>query len=589
MSYSKDSEDDEDRLYVILNIDRNATIEEIREAHRRLSRLFHPDKHTASRAQADQANLRFQDIQHAFEVLSDSKTRVIYDTLGENGLRAKLELGHRNMTPEELKTFFLKQSREAKVDELDSLVQSRGDTTVSVDLRSMFGGRVVLEHHVRPGSPVPVRVARPATWPERMSDVSFRGLNLRNSWTIPFSIYSLLSDMNDLDRPQIPDNESSLTLTTHAAINGKRQASSFGLLASFRHQLSSKTSIESSLPLIAPRVFRSKLVHQYSPEVFMTMDFASSTFVHPPDITLTTGRQMTTRNVLFGTLRSGTPWKLAGWGQYGNAASYIIGWTRNAVPQDPTGYTVELITGLQVLGVATDYNTLFKSSDIRMKIGGSATTTGVAMTLSANRKMTQNSRIGAQITANSQNLILRLTFSRLGQTFKIPLWIGDGLELEGILYGILLPLGGLIAYEFAVVQPRRKSRKARQVEQKKEQLKSKLLEREQSAKESVELMAEAVSRKQALARSQDGLFISEATYGAEHDRIDVTIALAAQINENQLVLAKGHRRSNLLGFWDPAYGKKKTLRVNYTYGGVEHSVEVADQDGLAIPSRSHVL
>lgn len=579
-----DGDDDRDRLYDVLNVSRTSTLTDIRESHRRLSRLFHPDKHTSSQSQA---NVRFQEIQHAFEVLSDARSRSIYDTLGEAGLDAKLDVGRRNMTPEELKAFFFNQSRQVKVEELDSLVQTRGETSISVDCRSMFGGRVVIEQHTRVGSPVPFRVARPATWGERAADVTFRGMSLRNSWTIPFSFSTLLNDEDSALQPQIVDNTSALTLTSHANITGMRQMAGFGVLASLRHQISPKWSLEASLPLLSPRVFRSKVIHQYSPDVFVTVDMSSSTLAYPPDITVTGGRQMTPRGVFFGTLRSGTPWKLAGWGQYGNAASYIIGWTQNAVPLDPTGYTLELITGLQVLGVAADYNTLFKSSDIRMKIGGSATTSGVAMTVTANRKITQHSRIGAHVTANSRNLILRLTFSRFGQNFKLPIWIGDGMDIDSILYGILLPLGGLIAYELGVVQPRRKKRKARSIQHKKEQLRDKLIEMERSAKESVDLMSEAVARKQEQARSQSDLYLASATYGTKDRRIDVTIALAAQINDNQLVLANNHRKSGLLGFWDPAYGEKKTLRVDYQYDGRRHFIEVGDKDGLAIPSRTH--
>lgn len=590
MSFSSDFQDDDrDQLYTILNLSKSATSEDIREAHRKLTRLFHPDKHTLSQAQAQQANLRFQNIQHAFEVLSDKQKRMIYDTIGEEGLKAKLEVGPRNMTSDELKAFYLRQVQQAKADELDNLVQSRGDTTISVDCRSMFGGRVVLEQRRLPGSIAPIRAARPATWAERISDVNFTGLSLRNSWTIPFSVYNLPGNATEDGVVQTLDNESSVTLTGHATINGRRQATSFGFLASFRHQLSPKTSLETTLPLLTPFVLRSKVVHQYSNDVFMTMDLAGSTLSHPPDISVTTGRQMTPRGVLFGTLQTGPRWKLAGWGEHGDAASYIIGWTRNSVAQDPTGYTVELITGLRVLGIAADYNTLFKTSDIRLKLGGSATTSGLAATIIANRKVTQHSRLGAHVTVNGQNLVLRLTFSRLGQTFKLPVWIGDGLQLEPILYGLVVPLGCLIAYEFTVVQPRRQARKIKQTAQKEHLLKDKLLERQRVAKESVDLMSEAVIRKQAHARAHGGLYISEATYGTDTDRIDVSIALAAQVNGDQLVLAKGQRKSALLGFWNPAYGKKKTLKVNYAYRDRLHAIEVGDLEGLAIPSEYHII
>lgn len=576
------------RLYDVLNLSPTASVTEIRESHRRLSRLFHPDKHTSSLARS-RADPRFQEIQYAFEVLSDPHRRTVYDALGEEGLGIKLDVGQRNMTPDELRTLFSNQARQARVEELDSLVQTRGETAISVDARSMFGGRVVLEKHLRVGSPLPITVARPATFNERVNDLTFRGLNLRNSWTIPFSFSTLLDDDDSTIQPQSSDNSSALTFTGHASVTGKRQIGNFGVLAALRHQLSPKTTLEASIPLIAPRVFRSKVIHQYNPDLFMTMDLSASTLAYPPEVSFTSGRQITDRGILVATLRSGSPWKLAGWGKYGNAASYIIGWTRHSTQADPTGYTVELITGLQLLGVAADYNTLFKSTQIKMKAGGSVTTSGLAMTLGASRKVTEHSRLGVNITANGQSLVVRLSLSRLGQNFRIPIWIGDGLELDSILYGVILPLGGLIVYEYAVVQPRRESRKIRKIARKKEEVEEKLAEREKSAKESIELMTEAVTRKQQLSKTQDGLYIVSATYGSKSNRIDVTTALAAQLNDNQLVLPKGRRKSNMLGFWDPVYGEKKTLQVEYLYSGQRHFIEIEDKDGLALPSQSHSL
>lgn len=576
------------RLYEILNVSKTATESEIRESHRRLSRLFHPDKHSSTSIR-DKADPRFQEIQYAFEILSDPRRRTIYDTLGEEGLGIKLEVGQRNMTPDELRAFFLSQARQARVEELDALVQTRGDTAISMDARSMFGGRVVIEKHLRVGSPIPMTITRPATLQERFTDLTFRGLNLRNSFSIPFS-FSNLFDMKEAEKAQnqSPDKTSALTITGTAAINGKRQLGSFGLLAALRHQMSPKTTLETSMPLVAPRVLRAKVTHQYSPDQFVVMDVAASTWACPPDVTLTSGRQITDRGVLFATLRSGPVWKLAGWGRPGNAASYILGWTRNALPSDPTGYTLELITGLQVLGLAAEYNTAFKPSGIKLKIGGSATTSGMAMNIGATRKITANATIGANITANSQSLIVRLSCSRLGQNFRIPIWIGDGLELDSILYGVLLPLGGLIIYEYAVVQPRQRKRKSARLLRKKEHAKELLEERENSARESVEVMSDAITRKQQSAKTQGGLYIHNATYGTESQRIDVTIALAAQINENQLVLSRNLRKSNMLGFWDPAFGEKKTLRVEYLFGNQRHHVEIDDKDGLALPSHSHI-
>ncbi|MBW4546643.1 MAG: DnaJ domain-containing protein [Symplocastrum torsivum CPER-KK1] len=61
--------------YKILEISREATIEEIKEAYRRLAREYHPDLHPDNPTAAE----RFKEICQAYEVLSDSVQRTQYD------------------------------------------------------------------------------------------------------------------------------------------------------------------------------------------------------------------------------------------------------------------------------------------------------------------------------------------------------------------------------------------------------------------------------------------------------------------------------------------------------------------------------
>lgn len=590
MNAEEDTDDNKSRLYDVLNLPRTANTTDIRESHRRLSRLFHPDKHSTASTR-DKADPKFQEIQHAFEVLSDPQRKAVYDNLGEDGLSLKLDVGQRHMTPEQLKAFWYNQSRQSRVEELDALTQTRGDTAITVDARAMFGDRVVVEKHMRVGSPIPMQIARPATWQERVNDVMFRGLTLRQSFTIPFTFSKLFSEQDEDSnlQPQVSDHSSSITFASHASATSKKAMGNFGVITSIRHQLSPKTTLEASMPFIAPRTFRTKITHQYSPEIFMSLDTAASTLSIPPEIVVTTGRQITERGVIFGTLRSGSPWKLGPWGEYGNAASYILGWTQSSTPKDPSGYTVELITGLQVLGAAADYNTSFKQLGIKMKLGGSVTTGGMAVNIGASRKITEHTRLGASVLTQGPTMILRLTFSRLGQNFKLPIWIGDGYEFDAILYGVIAPLAGLVAWEHFVVSPRRQSRRSRQLAKKRSEVKDRLAQAEQAGRESIEVMAEAINRKQEQAKSSNGLYIQSASYGTIHDRIDVTIATAAFIIENQLVLPRNVRKRTLTGFWDPAFGESKTLRVTYTFAGEKHFVEVDDKDPLALPSQMHVV
>src|SRR5262245_9286435 len=76
--------------YELLGVPRTADDAEIKQAFRRLARELHPDVSDAPDAEA-----RFKEVVEAYEVLSKSETRALYDRYGHAGLRSGgFEPGH---------------------------------------------------------------------------------------------------------------------------------------------------------------------------------------------------------------------------------------------------------------------------------------------------------------------------------------------------------------------------------------------------------------------------------------------------------------------------------------------------------------
>ncbi|GMP87515.1 hypothetical protein CsSME_00039854 [Camellia sinensis var. sinensis] len=69
--------------YDILQVPRGASDEQIKRAYRKLALKYHPDKNQGN----EEANKKFAEMSNAYEVLSDSEKRNIYDKYGEEGLK----------------------------------------------------------------------------------------------------------------------------------------------------------------------------------------------------------------------------------------------------------------------------------------------------------------------------------------------------------------------------------------------------------------------------------------------------------------------------------------------------------------------
>nr|GEV29997.1 DnaJ protein ERDJ3B-like [Tanacetum cinerariifolium] len=89
--------------YEILQVQKGAPEEQIKRSYRKLALKYHPDKNHGN----NEATKKFAEINNAYEVLSDSEKRRVYDRYGEEGLKRHADGRGGGMDLEDIiKTFF---------------------------------------------------------------------------------------------------------------------------------------------------------------------------------------------------------------------------------------------------------------------------------------------------------------------------------------------------------------------------------------------------------------------------------------------------------------------------------------------------
>ena len=219
-------------LYAILNLDRSASEAEIRDRYRSLASTFHPDRQRDDATRLA-AHGRFQEIQRAYEVLTDDHKRTVYDLFGEEGLKTSWEVGPRVKSPEEMRKQFQKQAHEKRQLEAEALVKPRGDMSVVLDARAVFLLPSSFSHPERLKHDPISRIAR--TRPGRVS--------MNHSFEMPVN-----------DTTQIVWSGQMITRNGQGGAN---------VLGTVKHQFSPRVWMEVGTSFLQPRVLTGKATYTH--------------------------------------------------------------------------------------------------------------------------------------------------------------------------------------------------------------------------------------------------------------------------------------------------------------------------------------
>lgn len=133
----------DDDYYVILGVDFKASQEDISSAYKRLAKIYHPDKNNQDDRSRKEAQVIFEKIKIAYEVLGDPRKRNIYDALGPDGLKVDgWALTNKLMTADDIREEFLRLQKRQEEFKVSVIAKPTASFTLSLDATDIFDKRI---------------------------------------------------------------------------------------------------------------------------------------------------------------------------------------------------------------------------------------------------------------------------------------------------------------------------------------------------------------------------------------------------------------------------------------------------------------
>ncbi|XP_074485834.1 dnaJ homolog subfamily C member 11 [Sebastes fasciatus] len=551
-SLDDDFESDNQDYYSLLNVRKEATLEELKASYRRLCMLYHPDKHRDPELKS-QAEQLFTQVHQAYEVLSDAHSRAIYDLFGKKGLEVEgWEVVERKRTPAEIREEYERLQREREERRLQQRTNPKGTISVGVDATDLFD-RYDEDFEEMPGGGFP--------------HIEINKMHISQSIEAPLTN----SDTAVL----------SGSLSTHNGNGGGN------INMTVRRVTSAKGWGEVELgagdilgPLVGLKVFRN-----ITSRCFLTaqcgLQFSPRGL--RPSCSLMTARHLDQNTM--GYLQ----WR---WGPNSAMTTSLVRDTKSS------HFTLALQLGVPHSYLMMSYQFKFQDED-QTKVKGSVKTGwfGTVVEYGAERKISRHSVLSATVSIGvPQGVTLKIKLSRASQTYLFPVHLTDQLLPSAVFYATVGPVLLYMAIHRLIIIPYTHAQKEQDLELQRKSSATDIAKKKHEAESAVLLMQESVRRIIEGEESKMGLIILNAWYGKfvsdtsqkqeKAKVIDVTVPLQCLVKDSKLILTEASK-AGLPGFYDPCVGEEKSLKLLYQFRGVMHQVISADIESLRIPKQSH--
>uniref|UniRef100_A0A8C7ZBG6 DnaJ homolog subfamily C member 11 n=1 Tax=Oryzias sinensis TaxID=183150 RepID=A0A8C7ZBG6_9TELE len=527
--------------YSLLNVRKEATLEELKASYRRLCMLYHPDKHRDPELKR-QAEQLFNRVHQAYEVLSDAHSRAIYDLFGKKGLEVEgWEVVERKRTPAEIREEYERLQREREERRLQQRTNPKGTISVGVDATDLFD-RYDEDFDELPGGGFP--------------HIEINKMHISQSIEAPLT-----------------NNDTAMlsgSLSTHNGSGGGN------INVTVRRVVSAKGWGEVEFgagdilgPLIGLKMFRN-----ITPRCFLTAQcgLQFSPRGPRPSCSLMTARHLDQNTM--GYLQ----WR---WGPTSAMTSSLVRDTKSS------HFTLALQLGVPHSYLMMSYQYKFQDED-QTKVKGSLKTGwfGTVVEYGAERKISRHSVLSATVSMGvPQGVTLKLRLARASQTYLFPIHLTDQLLPSAVFYATVGPLVVYMAIHRLIIVPYTQAQKEQELELQRKSSATDIAKKKQEAESAVSTRLQKCGL--IILNAWYGKFVSETSQKQEKARvIDVTVPLQCLVKDSKLILTEASK-VGLPGFYDPCVGEDKSLKLLYQFRGVMHQVISADNEALRIPKQSH--
>lgn len=528
-----------DELYTLLNVSRDAGQEEIRRSYHRLCMIYHPDRYQDERKQKTATEF-FRRIEEAYKILSDPRTRAIYDRRGMMGLSEDMAIVERTILPTELMEEYEKLRDLWEERSFIQKCHPRGDFEMEVNAASLLDGgkRSISVEKYKAEQSVDARITKSACG-------EITGVVTSVD---PKQIYGLLR----------------FSLAQFHAEQNFYKGSIFlgntpGLGIDFYHVLSSKMYLTG----------RSSIHWVGGGYVKLGGTFG----IHRRLGNSTTGTLMIQ--------------------DLGGATSVNITQQISATTTGSVGISIG--EGESHVDVSVDYQPI---PNYLLKAGVMVGTKGFNLEYGIEQRVDKVTTVGSSVLVGpTEGVVLRLKMERASMCFGIKVRVSDFVGPGALFFATSLPLVLYGCVRSLAIVPLLKKEWLDEIRKKKQERAKQILEKKKNAEAAVELMQETLERVVNTEQAKHGLLIVEAWYGKLFDHlseenllepkvIDVRIPLQCMVLDSKLILREASK-ANIPGFYDPCIGERKYLRTKYEFRGLLHEVTVEDFEPLVIPRMSH--